>query len=446
LKGRLFGTDGMRGVALRPPLDRSTVTRLGAALAAHLADAGAPRELLLAGDTRESTPVLAGWLGGAFAAAGGTVVWAGVLPTPAVSHLLRDGGSYGAGVVISASHNPSADNGIKLVSAAGAKWPEAEERSLEERLRAIASEPAVRELPAPRASLGARYLRLLRATLPARPLTGMHVVVDAANGAAAPFAGRFFRSLGAEVEVMNAEADGRNINAGCGSLHPARLAHRVRAARASAGVALDGDADRAVLVTHTGRVLDGDHALLVWARELAATGALPRSSVVATVMSNLGLEVALRAAGIALLRCPVGDRAVWETMAASGAALGGEQSGHVICSHHAVTGDGLLTAAHLLAIVRRRAVPLETLADLVRFPQVLENLRVARRVPLAEAPELAAAIAAVEARLAASGRVLVRYSGTEPLLRVMVEAASDEQAHGAAAEILAAARARLGEA
>ena len=446
MKGRLFGTDGMRGVALRPPLDKPTVARLGAVLAAHLAAAGVPLRILLAGDTRVSTPVLAEWLGGAFRGAGGAVVWAGVLPTPAVSHLLRADGSFGAGVVISASHNPAGDNGIKLVSATGTKWPEAAERGLEQRLLELAGEPKLRPLGATRAVLAGRYAGLVRRTMPARALAGARIVVDAANGAASPVAEKLLRALGAEVEMMFVAPGGGAINAGCGALHPAALARRVREAGADAGVALDGDADRAILVTHTGRVLDGDDTLLIWARALAAAGRLPGDVVVATVMSNLGLEVALRGSGIGLARCPVGDRAVWETMERTGAVLGGEQSGHVICSHHAVTGDGLLTAAHLLAIARAGRVTLEALADLKRFPQVLKNLRVARRLPLAEAPPLAAAIATVERRLAGSGRVLVRYSGTEPLLRVMVEAASDEAADGAADEIIDAARRHLGEA
>lgn len=446
MRGRLFGTDGMRGVALRPPLDEATVTALGAALAEHLVETGRQVRILLAGDTRSSTPVLAAWLGGAFAAAGGKVVWAGVLPTPAVSHLIRDAGTFGAGVVVSASHNPAADNGIKLVGSGGTKWPEAEERSLEQRLRALSAVPPPRRLGRRDATLAARYLALLERTLPERPLDGMRIVVDAANGAASPVAATFFRALGAEVEVIFAAPDGANINAGCGSLHPAKLAHRVAATGADAGVALDGDADRALLVTGAGRVLDGDDVLLLWGRALAAGGHLPGRVVVATVMSNLGLEVALRRDGIALVRCPVGDREVWDAMEREGAALGGEQSGHVICGHHAVTGDGLLTAAHVLAVASAGGADLETLADLERFPQVLRNVRVAHRLPLAEVPPLAAAIAGVERRLADRGRVLVRYSGTEPLLRVMVEAATDEQAHAAVDELVAAARQHLGEA
>ncbi len=444
MTGRLFGTDGMRGVALEPPLDRMTLTRLGAALAAHLHEEGRPLVVLLAGDTRGSTEVLAEWVGGAFVAAGGELHWAGVLPTPAVSHLVRDDGRFGAGVVISASHNPAADNGVKLVAGSGTKWPVEEERRLEERLAAIAGgSPAA---PLPRAEPGwrARYLELLESSLPARSLAGARLVVDAANGAASPVARGFFAGLGAEVTLIHAEPDGRNINARCGALFPELLAAEVRRGGADAGVALDGDADRAILVTGSGRVLDGDDALLLWARALAAEGRLPGGKVVATVMSNLGLEAALRREAIELVRCPVGDREVWETMQREGAALGGEQSGHVICAHLAVTGDGLLTAAHLLALANRSGVTLEELANLERFPQVLLNVRVAARRPLAEVPELAEAVRAAERRLAAAGRVFVRFSGTEPLLRIMVEAAEETSARATAEEIATVAARHLG--
>jgi phosphoglucosamine mutase len=446
VSGRLFGTDGMRGVAFEPPLDRSTLTRLGAALAGHLRDAGLPLDVLLAGDTRASTEPLAGWVGGAFLAAGGELRWAGVLPTPAVSHLVREHGGFGAGVVISASHNPAADNGVKLVNRAGTKWPVAEERRLEERLRMLAEDAPTVPLPAPDGRWRARYLELLTASLPPQPLAGMRLVVDAANGAASPVARSFFTALGAEVALIHADPDGHNINARCGALYPELLAAEVRRRRADAGVALDGDADRAVLVTASGRVLDGDDALLMWGRALAATGMLPGAKVVATVMSNLGLEAALRREAIVLVRCPVGDREVWETMQREGAALGGEQSGHVICGHLAVTGDGLLTAAHLLAVARRDGAALEDLADLERFPQVLLNVRVAARRPVDEVPELAAAVRAAERHLAANGRVFVRYSGTEPLLRIMVEAAEDAVARETAEGIAFLARKHLGAA
>jgi phosphoglucosamine mutase len=441
---RLFGTDGVRGVAFEHPLDRFTLTRLGSALAAQLHEAGLPKRVLMAGDTRASTGALAQWLGGAFAAAGGEVHWAGVLPTPAVSHLLRDRGGYGAGVVVSASHNPAADNGVKLVSASGSKWPVEAETMLEARLAATVSEPPTVPLPEPDSSWRGRYVELLVATLPHRPLEGMRVVVDAANGAAVPVAEPYLSALGADVLLIHAEPDGTNINARCGALFPELLAREVRSSRAAAGVALDGDADRAVLVTETGRVLDGDDALLLWARSLAEARRLPGHTVVATVMSNLALEAALRREGISLVRCPVGDREVWETMQREGAALGGEQSGHLICSHYAVTGDGLLTAAHLLTIAAGSGTTLEEMADLVRFPQVLLNVRVAKKRPVEEVPELAAALRAAETVLAGEGRIFVRYSGTEPLLRIMVEAPGDTLARETAERLAALAREHLG--
>jgi phosphoglucosamine mutase len=446
VSGRLFGTDGVRGVAFAPPLDRTTLTRLGSALGAHLRATGLPPRILLAGDTRASTPALAGWVGGAFAAAGGEVHWAGVLPTPAVSHLLRDRSGYGAGVVVSASHNPAADNGVKLVTAAGSKWSVEDEVQLEERLVAMDLEVPVLALPEPEGSWRSRYLDLLLASLPVRPLAGTRIVLDVANGAAAPVAGDFFAALGAEALVIHGEPDGSNINARCGALFPEVLAREVRSRSADAGAAFDGDADRAILVTATGRVLDGDDALLLWARALAAGDRLPHRTVVATVMSNLGLEAALKREKIALVRCPVGDREVWETMQREGVVLGGEQSGHVICSHYAVTGDGLLTAAHLFTVARQSGRRLEELADLRRFPQVLLNVRVGTRRPVNEVRPLADAVKAAETRLAGSGRVFVRYSGTEPLLRIMVEASREEVARDTAEHLAALAREHLGAA
>jgi phosphoglucosamine mutase len=434
---RLFGTDGVRGVALRYPLDRPTVAGLGRALAAHLEASGRPLRVLLAGDTRASTTELAGWVGGAFQAAGGEVTWAGVLPTPAVSHLVRKLGGFGSGIIVSASHNPAADNGIKLVTGEGMKWAASEEEALEARICADASEADVAPLAPLDSTHHARYVEILLGTLPAQALAGLRVVVDAANGAAAEVAEAFFVRLGATVTVLHATPDGTNINLGCGALHPEDLAREVVARGADAGVALDGDADRAILVTHAGRVLDGDDVLDLWARHLEATGQLPNRTVVATVMSNLGLAVACRQYGLRLVRCAVGDREVWETMGREGAALGGEQSGHIICAHHAVTGDGLLTAAHILATVHDAGRNLEELANLEHFPQVLLNVRVGTRRPLAEVAPLVASIRAHEQRLGEDGRVFVRYSGTEPLLRIMVEAPTDAEAK-ATAQALAA--------
>lgn len=442
----LFGTDGIRGEALKPPLDRDSVTGLGKVLAEHLRSRGLPLRIVLAGDTRSSTEILAGWLGGAFRAAGGEVRWAGVLPTPAVSHLVRDAGGFGGGVVVSASHNPARDNGIKLVSATGTKWSEDDEAELERRLARVAGPVEVAALPALEPQWARRYLDLVAATLAGGRLDGVRLVVDAANGAGSTVAGELLGRLGAEVESIFATPDGANINLGCGALHPETLAAAVVERHADAGVALDGDADRAILVSHTGRVLDGDEILLVWGTALAAAGQLPGMTVVATVMSNLGLERGLQQAGIRLLRCPVGDREVWDAMRASGTVLGGEQSGHIICAHHSVTGDGLLTASHVLSLLLRRGVTLEEAARLERFPQVLLNVRVARRRPLAEIPELAAAIVEAERAFDGGGRVLVRYSGTEPLLRIMVEAARRDQAEGTAAALAALARQHCGEA
>ena len=441
---RLFGTDGMRGVALQYPLDRRTVTRLGHVLAVQLRETGAPCRVLLAGDTRRSTEVLAGWIGGAFVGSGGQVEWAGVLPTPAVSHLVRSDGGYGAGVIVSASHNPAADNGIKLVGAGGSKLPAHEELALERRLLALDHDPEVVPLGAPAFTDTKRYVELLLGTLPAAALGGLKVVVDTAHGAATPVANEVFSRLGAEVTLINAAPDGDNINASCGALHPAGLAARVKETGADAGVALDGDADRAVLVTHTGRVLDGDDVLWLWARDLKSRDALPGLTLVATVMSNLGLELACLKAGLRLERCPVGDREVWEAMQRTGSVLGGEQSGHVICAHHTVTGDGLLTAAHVLHLAAEQRKTLESLADLVHLPQVLLNVRVAHRRPIDQVPELAAAIARHQAELDGGGRVFVRYSGTEPLLRIMVEAATMQAARETAEHLATVARTCLG--
>lgn len=440
---RLFGTDGVRGVPGRYPLDRETVMRLAAALAALLSSRGLPLRILLAGDTRASTPLLASWFAGAFAASGGEVAWAGVLPTPAVSHLVRREGDFGAGVVVSASHNPAADNGIKVLARSGEKLAQDDEVWLEQQLvqQVVTASPT---LPDEDPGFREAYLGFLRQSLPPRALAGLKVVVDAANGAASPVAASFFQNLGAEVQLIHAAPDGTNINRSCGALHPQGLVRAVRAHGAAAGVAFDGDGDRAVLVTHTGRVLNGDDILLLWARSLAGRGALPGGVVVATVMSNVALDATLRREGMRLVRCPVGDREVWETMRREGAALGGEQSGHVICAHHSVTGDGLLTAAHVLAIVFQAGRTLEELADLEPYPQVLLGVKVREKKPLEAVPELAAALREAEAALGDSGRLVVRYSGTENLLRIMVEAAEEHMAQALAAELATIAQRVLG--
>jgi phosphoglucosamine mutase len=276
-----------------------------------------------------------------------------------------------------------------------------------------------------------------------RPLEGLHLVLDAANGAASGLADEILESLGAKVTAIASTPDGTNINRNVGAASPGQLSEAVIRLGADGGLALDGDADRAVLVDEKGRILDGDDLLLAWAKSLNAEGRLPGHTIVATVMSNFGLETGLRAQGIGLLRCSVGDRAVWETMARSGAALGGEQSGHIICSHLSVTGDGLLTGTQILALAAGSGRPISELSNLQRLPQILINVRVGRRRPFEEMPEIRSLLKSVETTLAGSGRVLLRYSGTEPLARVMLEGEDKDQIHALAEELAEAIRRAL---
>ena len=439
----LFGTDGIRGRALEWPLDKDTVQRLGAALAEVLAEECPDPRILLAGDTRASTETLAGWLAGSFQVHGGKVTWGGVLPTPAVSQLLRLDGCV-AGVVISASHNPAHDNGIKILGTSGEKIADDQERHLEARISQLPPEQGP-GLPEIDRSLSERYLQILiNSHGTPHPLTGLHVVVDAANGAASGIAEQLLERLGAQVTAIASDPDGNNINDGCGATSPQPLAEKVVAVGADGGIALDGDADRAMLVDETGRVLDGDDILLGWARHLRDQGRLPGDRVVATVMSNFGLEMTLNAEGIEMIRCSVGDRAVWLAMNERGAALGGEQSGHVICSHHAVTGDGLLTGTHLLAIAADRRIPASQLSDLERLPQVLLNIPVPRKLPFEQLPAVCRELADTERSLVGRGRVLLRYSGTEPLARVMVEGDDAAEIEGLADRLASAIRSELG--
>ena len=439
----LFGTDGIRGRAYEPPLDEDTVRRLGVALAEDLASQCPEPMILLAGDTRASTTDLARWLASSFQATGGAVTWAGVLPTPAVSHLLRLD-ECAAGVVISASHNPAEDNGIKILGPGGEKLADEIERHIESRIEDVTPVEGP-DLPAVDSSLGDHYLDLLVAShAKEQPLAGLHIVVDSANGAGSAFAGPLLDRLGARVSTIASEPDGKNINADCGATAPQRLADTVLERGADGGLALDGDADRALLVDEAGTVLDGDDILLAWARKLQNDGSLPGGRVVATVMSNFGLEQTLQNDGMGVIRCSVGDREVWMTMKEHGAALGGEQSGHIICSHYGVSGDGLLTGTHLLAIAADRGVPISDLSDIVRFPQVLLNVPVSRKLPFEELPQVSAELAESNRRLDQRGRVLLRYSGTERLARVMVEGEDADEIQGLAEGIAEAIRSELG--
>jgi phosphoglucosamine mutase len=447
---RLFGTDGVRGRFGEPPFDRATVTALAFHLAATLRQrAGVPPRVVLGGDTRESTPEICRWLAAGLAAGGIELRYAGTIPTPGVAWLARETGAA-AGIVVSASHNPYPDNGIKLIDPQGTKWSDEDELALERRLQE-APVPEVAELPAGPAvepELRERYLRHLAGTVPGeRPLSGLRVVLDAGNGAASTYAGELFRRLGAGVVLLHAEPDGRNVNAGCGSTAPAGMAARVAAEGADLGAAFDGDADRCILADEKGGVRDGDAILYLWATCLHRGGQLIPPRIVATSMSNLGLERALAAEGIGLVRCAVGDRYVVEAMKREGILLGGEQSGHIVQSRLTSTGDGLLTAVQIALLRHRDGRPLSAmLAPFRRYPQVLLNVRVQRKVDFKALPAVTATARAVEQRLGEDGRLVLRYSGTEPLARIMIEGPEQGVIDSLAEELAVEIRGELGAA
>jgi phosphoglucosamine mutase len=441
---RLFGTDGVRGVAGVAPLDATTVARLGAALVRVLPHRGAGR-VLVGRDTRESGDWIEQALARGVASQGAQLVSTGVVPTPAVAYLTgsRD---FDAGVVISASHNPFQDNGIKIFSGHGQKFAESEERDIE----ALVADPQFAVDPQAPAALTREdlvdaYLAHAREMLPsAGALRGARIGLDCANGATAAVAPRLFRALGFEVAAIGVEPDGRNINLECGSTHPECLSALVIRERLRFGVAFDGDGDRAILVDGDGRVVDGDAVLYLCARHMQAGGRLKGNAIVATVMSNIGLEIALKEAGIGMLRCPVGDKYVMEELVRRGLSLGGEQSGHVIFSDHLFTGDGMVTALAVVRAMVDSGRELSALAgELVTYPQVLVNVRVREKKALDSVPAIKAVTDAIETRLTGAGRLLVRYSGTEPLLRIMIEGKDQREIQGWADEIAAAVRTHL---
>jgi phosphoglucosamine mutase len=370
---------------------------------------------------------------------------AGVVPTPAVAYLTRLG-KFDAGVVISASHNPFEDNGIKVFSGGGEKFSERVEREVEAIVADSSWTPADGEVaPVKGEDLVGAYLDHLAGVVPDRAvLRGLSLGIDCANGATAPLAEKLFASLGLRPVVVGDQPDGRNINLDCGSLHPERLARTVVSEGCQAGVAFDGDGDRAIFVDHTGRTVNGDAVLLMCGRQLQREGRLRGNAIVATVMSNIGLEVALRASGIEMVRCAVGDKYVMEEMQKRGLSLGGEQSGHIIFADYLFTGDGLCTALNVLRTIALSGRSLADLAsDLTSYPQVLLNVRVRERVDPRSVPEVAAAMSAVESRLDGQGRLLVRYSGTEPLLRVMLEGKDEAEIRAWGEEIVEAVRRNL---
>ena len=458
---RLFGTDGMRGAAGVFPLDADTIRTAGESLARHLAaQTGRAPRIVVGRDTRESGAWLEAALSAGARAAGARVESAGVITTPGVAYLARRLPAD-AGVVISASHNPFADNGIKIFAPSGRKLDDATERLIEADIYAAragapaaggdAARPAAAptdaaKLQAHAVELRALYLAYLAGEIGAGlALDGLRLVVDCANGAAFELAPALCARLGAEVTAVNVAPDGRNINQEAGSLYVEKLRAAVLDAGAHLGVAFDGDADRALFVDAQGTVVDGDATLWVMAQHMAARGELAHDMVVATVMSNIGLELALKGRGIALRRTDVGDKYVLEELLATGATLGGEQSGHVIFPRLSLAGDGLATMLCLLRAMRAAGRPLHELtAGFTRYPQTLVNVRVGEKRPFADVPEIAAQARATEAQLAGAGRLLLRYSGTEPLARVMIEGQRQDEIEQLAHALAAVIRDALG--
>lgn len=441
---KLFGTDGIRGIAGEYPLDRKTVFAIGRALGHHL-PAG-PRRVVIGQDTRESSAWIAAVLAGGLADSGIQVESAGVITTPGVAYLTHTN-SFSAGIVISASHNPWQDNGIKLFGHDGYKLPDATELEIETEIFTLLNSLEPREVREQamdaNVALHAAYVNWL-----AHPIAGaekLRAVVDCANGAASAVAPEVLNGCGIKAEYTHNAPNGRNINENCGALHPEVVGREVVARKADLGICFDGDADRVLFTDQAGNVINGDAVMLLLARELKQRGALSRDTVVATTMSNLGLEIALRQSGITMLRAPVGDKYVLEEMQKTGAVLGGEQSGHIILSREATTGDGLLTAMRVLEIIASRARPLpELISGLKVFPQTIKNVKVREKRPLDQVPEVAAAIRQAEQELNGNGRVNVRYSGTETLARVMVEAEKEETVHRLASGIAEALDKALG--
>lgn len=443
---RLFGTDGVRGTAGEYPLDHETVARLGAALVRSKRERRRGARFIVGRDTRESGEWIERELARGVRSAGGELTSAGVIPTPAVAYITRAMG-FDAGIVISASHNPFQDNGIKVFSGRGEKFTEEVERQIEQIVADASWDVGgSADLAVTRADVVDAYIAHALQSLPdPHRLGAFRMAIDTANGATTTVAPRLFRSVGYDVHLLAAEPDGRNINLQCGSTHPEHLARAVVELGCRMGVAFDGDGDRAIFADANGTIVDGDAVMLMCGRHLKAQGRLKGNAIVATVMSNIGLEIALRDSAIELIRCAVGDKYVMEEMVRRDLSLGGEQSGHVIFSDHLFTGDGIATALQVLRVMADTGRELADLASqLVTFPQVLVNVRVREKKDLATVPAIADAMARVEERLSGEGRLLVRYSGTEPLLRVMIEGRDQQAIQDWASDIAAVVKEHLG--
>ena len=451
---QLFGTDGIRGVAGEFPLTTESTYLIGRALGHDLIRTNAQAKVVIGQDTRESSGWVADRVALGLASVGVAVHSAGVITTPGVAYLARSR-EYAAGVVISASHNPWTDNGIKVFSGDGFKLPDARELAIEQEIFGLLQNPEAHPEPSTKpapslpgeAELRRAYIDWLAADAKI-DLSGLRVLVDCANGAAAAEAPELFRVLRIQATIVSACPDGKNINESCGALHPSVVAKVIAEKRGQfdLGVTFDGDADRALFSDGDGQVVNGDAVLLLAARDMQDRGLLPGNTVVATTMSNMGLEIALRRSGIRMLRANVGDKYVLEEMIKTGATLGGEQSGHIIFRDGgATTGDGLLTALRVMEVVERTQRSLQDLAsDLKVFPQTIQNVRVREKVPFTQVPAVQSAIQLAEKQLDGNGRVVVRYSGTEALARVMVEAESEIKMKTLADNIAVAIKTALG--
>jgi phosphoglucosamine mutase len=436
---KLFGTDGIRACAGEFPLDKKTVEIIGASLARHFAEKLGPKPRFVTGrDTRESGEWIESAIHAGARFGGADIESSAVITTPGVAFITGCFG-FDAGVVISASHNPYEDNGLKVFLPNGRKLDEATERRIEadifEGSISVTSDeqPVVTDRVE---SFGKAYINHLADFFPDLSLEGIHIAVDCANGASCEFVPRLFEGFGGRVIMINNSPDGRNINRDCGSLHLEHLQKAVVDNAADLGVAYDGDADRSLFVDEKGNVVDGDATLWILARRLKDEGRLTNSTVVATVMSNIGLELALRSRGIELDRTNVGDKYVLDELLKTGAAIGGEQSGHIIFPHESLVGDGILTTLSLLdALIAKDRKLSEAVEGFVRYPQVLVNVRVKQKLPFESVPKIAAAAAAVEQELGSSGRLLLRYSGTESLARVMIEGSDQVEIEGLANEL-----------
>jgi phosphoglucosamine mutase len=448
---RLFGTDGIRGVANEPPLMPDLAYRIGrelvATLAAQQAD-GSRIRLVIGRDTRRSGPLLEAAMVAGLLSAGADCYTVGVLPTPGIALLTRALDAHG-GIVLSASHNPFEDNGIKLFSAQGTKFPDPWEAQIEGRLAAADGAPRAHGAEIGRLVHYDRaekyYVDFLTRCFPL-DLAGLTVVIDCANGATFRVGPSVFRRLGARVVAMCAQPDGTNINAGCGALHPEGLRRRLRTVRGDIGFAFDGDGDRLISVDHLAEIRDGDYALAIAGRHMARERRLNGNMVITTVMANLGLDESLKAAGIRVVKTQVGDRYVHEEMQKTGANLGGEQSGHLLFPDHMPTGDGILSALALLSVVRETGEPLASLATCMRkFPQVLVNVRVRSKPPMESIQGLGDRVGAFEKEMDGVGRVLIRYSGTEALARIMIEGADAARIQAMADELAGVIRTQIGQ-